>query len=123
MPSMTPHGGRRQGAGRKPRQEPKSYPIWCGQMSEADRALILETLAPQERFDALMSAAERERTMDRNAQIDELRNIAANIAFSSDDPTTSAQDRVDYYCTEFADELPEWFDDHDKMLLVRFVEE
>ena len=55
---MTTHGGRREGAGRKPRQEAKSYPIWCGQMSEEDRALILETLTPQERFDALMYAIE-----------------------------------------------------------------
>lgn len=53
---MTPRGGAREGAGRKPRQEPKSYPIWCGQMAPEDRALILETLSPAERFDALMSA-------------------------------------------------------------------
>ena len=56
---MTPHGGARPGAGRKPRQEPKSKPIWCGQMSPEDRALILERLTPQERHAALMGAAER----------------------------------------------------------------
>ena len=54
---MTNHGGAREGAGRPPRQEPKSKPIWCGQMSEQDRALILETLEPRERYAALMGAA------------------------------------------------------------------
>ena len=53
---MTPRGGRREGAGRPPRTEPKSRPIWCGQMSEQDRALILELLTPGERGAALMDA-------------------------------------------------------------------
>ena len=53
---MTPRGGAREGAGRKPRLEPKSRAIWCGQMSEQDRALIMDTLTPDERFDALMDA-------------------------------------------------------------------
>ena len=52
----TPRGGKREGAGRPPRQEPKARPIWCGQMSEQDRAFIMDTLAPDERFDALMDA-------------------------------------------------------------------
>ena len=52
---MTPRGGRRKGAGRPLRTEPKSLPIWCGQMSEQDRALIL-TLTPDERYAALMDA-------------------------------------------------------------------
>jgi len=55
---MTPRGGAREGAGRKPRPTPKAYPIWCGQMAEEHRALILETLSPAERFDALMSAVQ-----------------------------------------------------------------
>ena len=56
---MTTHGGARPGAGRPKRQEPKSRPIWCGQMSEQDRRLILERLTPTERHAALMDAAER----------------------------------------------------------------
>ena len=59
---------------------------------------------------------------DRNRQVDYLKDLATNLAFGSDDPSTSAQDRIDYYCTEFTDELPPWFDAHDKMLLVRFLE-
>ena len=55
---MTPHGGAREGAGRKPRQEPKALPIWCGQMAPEDRALILESLTPAERYDALMDAVQ-----------------------------------------------------------------
>ncbi len=54
---MTPRGGARAGAGRPPRTEPKSLPIWCGQMSEQDRALILEMLTPAERYTALLDAA------------------------------------------------------------------
>ena len=57
---MTTHGGARARAGRKPRNAPKSKPIWCGQMSEQDRALILERLTPQERYTALMREARKE---------------------------------------------------------------
>ena len=53
---MTPRGGAREGVGRPPRTEPKSRPIWCGQMAEQDRAAIL-TLTPGERYDALMRMA------------------------------------------------------------------
>jgi len=53
---MTPRGGAREGVGRPPRTEPKSRPIWCGQMAEQDRALILELLTPGERYEALMDA-------------------------------------------------------------------
>ena len=53
---MTPRGGVREGAGRPRRTEPKSRPIWCGQMAEQDRALILELLTPDERYTALMDA-------------------------------------------------------------------
>ena len=57
----TPRGGAREGAGRPPRQEPKARPIWCGQISEEDRKLILERLTPQQRHAALIQAARRER--------------------------------------------------------------
>ena len=56
---------------------------------------------------------------DRVEQVNWLRNVAANIAFSSDDPETSAEDRVAYFCQET--ELPEWFDAHDQNLLVTMV--
>ena len=52
----TPRGGAREGAGRPPRQGPKSKPIWCGHMPEQDRALIMDTLTPTERGEALMDA-------------------------------------------------------------------
>ncbi len=52
----TPRGGARPGAGRPRRTGPRSKPIWCGQMSEEDRKLILETLEPKERHAALMDA-------------------------------------------------------------------
>ena len=132
---MTGRGGAREGAGRPPRQEPKSKPIWCGQMPTEDREAILEWLTPTERGKALMDAV-REKTKgarimygeiyegeDRVKQVNYLRDLAANIKFGSDDPSTSAQDRIDYYCSEFADELPQWFDDHDKGLLVQWVED
>ena len=53
---MTPRGGARAGAGRPPRIGPKSRPIWCGQMGEDDLALIVATLTPAERLDALLDA-------------------------------------------------------------------
>jgi len=58
---------------------------------------------------------------DRNKQVDCLKDIAANIKFGSDDPSTSAEERVNYYCEEFAADLPTWFDEHDKRLLIQFV--
>jgi len=51
------HGGKRQGAGRKSRPTRKSRPIWCGQVSEEDRTFIINRLSPEERFSALMTAA------------------------------------------------------------------
>ena len=64
---MTPRGGVREGAGRPRRTEPKSRPIWCGQMAEQDRALILELLAPGERKAALLDAV-RKGERDETAQ-------------------------------------------------------
>ena len=60
----TARGGAREGAGRPPRQEPKALPIWVGQISQEDRALILEWLTPEERYDALMYRVE----MKQNAE-------------------------------------------------------
>jgi hypothetical protein len=51
------HGGWRPGAGRKARPSAKSKPIWCGQISEEDRAFIMRWLSPDERFQVLMAAA------------------------------------------------------------------
>lgn len=60
---------------------------------------------------------------DRVKQVDALQDLASNISFGSDDPTVPARDRVDWYCDESGEELPGWFDAHDRELLVRFVEE
>ena len=62
----TPRGGKREGAGRPPREEPKARPIWCGQIAPEDRALILERLTPDERFAALREAAERKERDGQN---------------------------------------------------------
>ena len=62
-------------------------------------------------------------TDDRVAQVSWLRDLCANIVFGPDDPSTSAQDRVDYFCNTFPEELPKWFDDHDRKLLVEWVSE
>jgi len=54
---MTPRGGPRENqTGRPRRSEPKSKPVWCGQMNEADRKLIM-SLTPDERQAALLAAA------------------------------------------------------------------
>lgn len=54
---MTPSGGKRPGAGKPRRAEPKSKPIWCGQMSDAERQLIIAHLTPEERGRLLLEAA------------------------------------------------------------------
>jgi len=59
---------------------------------------------------------------DRIEQVIYLQNLAANISHGSDDPSHPARDRVNYYCAHFPEELPPWFDDHDRELLIRFVE-
>ena len=56
------HGGARTpGPGKKlgppKREEPKSKPIWCGQISDAERQLIIDRLTPEERLAALIAAA------------------------------------------------------------------
>lgn len=55
---MPPKGGKREGSGRPSRSEPKSLPIWCGQISDKDRRQILDNLTPEERFLALMKAVQ-----------------------------------------------------------------
>jgi hypothetical protein len=54
---MNKLGGKRPGAGRKRRKEPKSRPIWCGQMSEVDRQFILDNTTPADRFRVLIAMA------------------------------------------------------------------
>jgi len=58
---------------------------------------------------------------NRIDQICWLQNLAANIAFGSDDPSTPARDRVNYYCANFPEELPSWFDDADKQFLIDYL--
>jgi len=54
---MTSRGDLRENqTGRPRRNEPKSKPVWCGQMSEAVRKLIM-TLTPGERQSVLLAAA------------------------------------------------------------------
>ena len=57
------HGGTRipgpgKKLGRSKRPEPKSKPIWCGQITEEQRQLIIDNLTPEERLDALLKAAQ-----------------------------------------------------------------
>jgi len=58
------HGGKREGAGRPPRPELKAKPIWCGQMQDWERDLIITELTPEERYEALMKAV-REKQNDQ----------------------------------------------------------
>jgi hypothetical protein len=45
--------------GKPPRTEPKSRPIWCGQMSEVDRQFILDNTTPAQRYHVLLVEATR----------------------------------------------------------------
>ena len=56
---------------------------------------------------------------ERNRQVGVLRDMAANIAFGSDDPSCPVAERVDYYIEN--EIMPPWFDDHDRELLIEFV--
>ena len=62
-------GGARPGAGRPPRQEPKSKPIWCGQMGEQDRALILEWVPVEERHKVLLEQAQWNRELAESCDL------------------------------------------------------
>jgi hypothetical protein len=57
------HGGWRPGAGRKARPSPKSKGIWVGQISQEDRAFIMQWLSPDDRFQVLMAAANKACTL------------------------------------------------------------
>ena len=50
-------GGKREGAGRKPRPSQKAKCIWCGQITQEDRAFIIRHLTPVDRHLILMAAA------------------------------------------------------------------
>ena len=51
-------GGARPRAGRKPRSEPKSTPVWVGQLTKQEREYIVANLTPDERYKALLKAAQ-----------------------------------------------------------------
>ena len=65
---------------------------------------------------------------DRVTQVNALRTLAADIAEGYSVPPEDmgnagiADEFVDYYIEE-ADVMPGWFDEHDRELLVLFVEE
>lgn len=54
-----PRGGVRLGAGRKARPYPKSKGIWCGQITDEQRDIIIQYLSPEERFRILITAANK----------------------------------------------------------------
>jgi len=58
---------------------------------------------------------------DRIEQVLYLQELAINISHGSDDPSQPTRDRVDYYCAHFPEELPNWFGEDDRELLVSLV--
>jgi hypothetical protein len=50
-------GGARAGAGRKARPTSKAKGIWCGQIADDKRDFIMLFLSPDERYKALLAAA------------------------------------------------------------------
>ena len=55
-------GGAGRGQGRHARVAPKSKGIWCGQITDEQRDLIINSLSPEERFSALWAAANKAST-------------------------------------------------------------
>lgn len=65
---MTPRGGQREHqTGRPKRTEPKSLPVWCGQLSSQEREFIIKMLTPNERAAILLIMARKKEDED-NAQ-------------------------------------------------------
>ena len=54
-----PKGGARKGAGRKARPTLKAKGIWLGQITDEQRDFIIQWLSPDERFGALLAAANK----------------------------------------------------------------
>jgi len=64
--------------------------------------------------------------MDRVEQVGLLREWAGNMVdMRQPGDTSTAQETVNFWLDETVDfdPLPSWFDDHDRALLVRFVDE
>lgn len=66
--------------------------------------------------------------MDRIEQVNWLRELAGNMVQSSGSDAGTAEEIVEYFLSDegretWGIEIPDWFTDHDWMLLVRFVEE
>ena len=114
------------------------YGLGTSAATRAGLALLLAHLqdededAKRHALDTTVGDVRREREMrthgvyegdDRVRQVDWLRLRAAEIRFFSDDVNAPAADRVSYYCDEYPEDLPKWFDDHDRKLLIQFVEE
>lgn len=57
---------------------------------------------------------------DRIEQVNEIRSMAADIRFGAAGEGTP-EELVKYHLGQI--DLPEWFDDHDRGLLLRFVSE
>ena len=110
------------------------YGLGTSAATRAGLALLLAHLQDEDEeakhhaLDTTVGPVRREKEMyemyegdDRNKQVNFLRSLAANIAFGSDDIKVSAEDRVGYYCDVYSEDLPSWFDDHDRQLLIEFV--
>lgn len=58
--------------------------------------------------------------MDRLTQVNELRAIADIISYY-DTTNCTAHEAVEYY--ESVETMPEWYDEHDRRLLIKFAGE
>ena len=87
-------------------------------------AQMIADYAAQVRREA-ESHREETRTMDRVQQVNWIEELAQNIAQNLGDGT--AEELVEYALSDegresWGIELPDWFDDHDRSLLIRTVE-
>jgi len=114
------HGGKRAGAGRKPRTDGRQRGLVRVNLTAEEHRALVENTDPDERRKRIMD------TEDRVQQVNWIRQYASDLV-DSQPPECTAEEIVEYALNDVdrdpRDELPSWFDTHDRSLLLRFVKE
>lgn len=91
------------------------------------------TVAEHVRYAVRCYLDREERTMDtyngndRVQQVNVLRDWVANMVFGMDDPNAASEDQIAYFVDTYeetvGEPLPSWFDDHDRRLMVEWLDD
>ena len=115
---MTNHGGKREGAGRKPRPYPEQI---LKLRATPEELAEIQRLDTRERTLALL---ERSAKMGRVAELNWMQELAENIRQNLGEG--SPEELVEYALSDegresWGIEIPEWFDGHDREVLTDMV--